>query len=89
MSYSVTFIGTTDKVVAALEAESEKLSGPSKEEYDNALPSLVNAVKQNFNPQDPQPLIKVEANGHGVKTDGKFVQSYCRVLVEPIYGILV
>lgn len=87
MSYSVTFFGKPEKVVEALESYSEKLSGPSKDEYDKALPNITGLVKQNFGTESQ--LLKVSANGHGTFQNGEPTQSYCAVNIETVYGLLV
>ncbi len=83
MSWSLTYIGNPDKIVAALEANSAKLEGKSKEEYDEALPHLVALVKQNHN-KAHEPALKLTANGHAY--DG---HSQCAVNLENLGGTLV
>lgn len=87
MSWSIKFFGHPDKVIEALEAESNKLSGESKVEYDAALPHIVGLVKQNYNDQS-KPLIQVDASGHGYSHDGKSMQRNCKVVVDYLYGTL-
>ena len=48
MSWSISFIGKPENVEKSQEANSEKLSGASKEEYDDAKPHLIAIVNQNF-----------------------------------------
>jgi hypothetical protein len=85
MSWSVQFIGKPEKVVEALNAESEKLNGQSKVEYDSALPHLVALVNENFGTGYP---VKLAASGHGtVYTDKSDRQ--LTVSLESIYGLLV
>jgi hypothetical protein len=84
MSWSVQFIGKPEKVVEALNAQSEKMSGESKVEYDSALPNLVGLVKENFGYDY---LVNLIASGHG-----QTGEKPCRQLtakVELIYGVLV
>lgn len=87
MSYSVTFIGTPEKIVEALEEYSTKISGPSKEEYENALPSIVALVK--LNKSTYPSLLKVGAYGHASSVEGKVIQSTCGVIIESVNGTLV
>jgi len=85
MSWSVQFIGKPEKVAEALNAESVKMSGESKKEYDSALPHLVGLVNENFG--TPY-LIKIAASGHGTvytnRSDRQLTAS-----IELIYGVLV
>lgn len=87
MSWSVSFIGKSENVIKALEAESEKLSGQSKIEYDGALPHLVGLVKENFGMVNQ--LFKVNASGHGYASNGEQINRQCTVNVEVFYSVLV
>lgn len=87
MSWSISFIGKPEKVVEALEAYSEKLTGPSKEEYDKALPNMASLVKQNFGNEGE--LVSVTANGNGYFENGVAKNGRCNVKVDSVYGILV
>lgn len=92
MSWSVSFLGKPEAVAAALERESEKHTGQSKVEYDDAKPHLVALVRQNFaDPAGPYqtPLIKFEACGSGCVQNGQQVQRSCTVKIEPLYANLV
>jgi hypothetical protein len=85
MSWSISFIGKPEKVVEALTAESLKLSGESKKEYDSALPHLIGLVNENFG--TPY-FIKLAASGHGtVYTDRSDRQ--LTASIELVYGLLV
>jgi hypothetical protein len=87
MSWSVNFIGKPQNVVNALIAESNKMSGQSKEEFDAALPHIVDLVKENIG---ENAFIKVDAAGHGIKDkDGIFYQKNCKVSIDYFYGNLV
>lgn len=84
MSWSVTFIGKPDNIVKALEENSSKLSGQSKEEYDAALPHLIGLIKQNYNSK-VDPALKLVASGHGANYgDAEGAQKYqqCTVSME-------
>lgn len=87
MSWSVSFFGKPEKVAEALEAYSDKLSGVSKQEYDNALPNMVNLVKQNFG--NDQELVKLAASGHGYAVDGEVKNSHLNCEITSVYGVLV
>lgn len=90
MSWSVTFIGKHENVIKALEEKSAKLSGDSKAEYDTVLPHLVGLVKENFNNNGIDVVVKVNAGGHGFKgTDGVEQYRQCTASVEQLYGVLV
>ena len=83
MSWTISFIGKPENVVAALEQQSEKMDGQSKVEYDAALPHFVALVKENF--ASTAPLLKITASGHG--HDNNYRQ--CTVNIEYVYVILV
>jgi len=85
MSWSIGFIGTTQKVVEALKAESEKLSGVSKNEFDAALPHLIGLVEQNMN-DTGQACVKLEANGHGTFSNGKQTSGNLTMSLQRFYG---
>lgn len=87
MSWSVLFIGEPEKVVKALNENSDKLSGYSKTEYDNALPHMVALVQQNFG--NINQLVKIVASGHGYIENGVPKQSTLTCEVSQIYGVLV
>ncbi len=87
MSWSVTFIGKPENVSKALNAQSEQLSGYSKEEFDAALPHLDGLVMQNFRVDDQYgPLmVKITASGSGQKD----TYGYCVCSIETMSGLLV
>jgi hypothetical protein len=87
MSWSVQFIGKPEKVIEALQKQSETMSGESKAEYDSALPHLIGIVKENIGYDWP---VKIVASGHGqsVTGDGK-VYRQLTASIELIYGLLV
>jgi hypothetical protein len=64
MSWSISYIGTPEKISKALKSHSETLTGKSKEEFDAALPHLDALVSQNVNTNYPIAL-RLNANGHG------------------------
>lgn len=83
MSWNINFTGKAEKVVEAMKAEAEKLSGQSREEYESALPHLVGLVEQNVavggNPEYPK-MIVIQASGHGSKNkDGAWTERNCTV----------
>lgn len=88
MSWSINLIGNPDNIVKALEAQSPKLTGNSKTEYDAALPHLVGLVQQNFNKSAP-PIIKLSANGHGYSVNDEAQYNNCNVSIESLGGMLV
>jgi len=90
MSWSINAIGKPENIVKALEAESTKMTGQSKVEYDDALPHLVGLVKQNFlGPDSEPPLIEVNANGSGYAKDGQQVTRDCAVTIKRHYTRMV
>lgn len=84
MSWSVGFIGKPEKVAEALTAQSDKMSGESKVEYDSALPHLVALVNENFGSDYP---VKLTAAGHG--TTGEKPNRTLTASIELVYGLLV
>ena len=85
MSWSISFIGKPEKVVEALQKQSETLTGESKIEYDSALPHLVGLVNENFGTPYS---VKIAASGHGtVYTDRSDRQ--LSASIELVYGLLV
>jgi hypothetical protein len=90
MSWSFSAIGTPDKIAEALEAESGKLSGESKREFDDAKPHLIGLLRQNLvveghgyaNPA----LVNFSASGSGSTRNGVDVQRQCSVKIEPMYA---
>jgi len=93
MSWSIAFIGKPQKVAEALEAESAKMSDQSKIEYDTALPHLVGLVKNNFVDEakygSKEPMLKINASGHGNVQNGEQIQRQVSVSIENIYNVLV
>lgn len=88
MSWSVNFVGKPENISKALEENSGKLSGVSKEEYDTALPHIVALVNQNFN-KDYPPILKIDANGHAYKDGDTTNYSNCSVSITVLGGQLV
>lgn len=98
MSWSINMVGTPDKIVAALDAESGKMSGQSKIEFDAALPALKTLVSQNFDNRDESKriVLRLAANGSGQSKqisgpDGSRVEEIdrsCRVSLESVGQLL-
>jgi hypothetical protein len=84
MSWSVQFIGKPEKIVEALQKQSETMSGESKVEYDCALPHLVGLVNENFGYDY---AIKLMASGHGMT--GEKPNRQLTTSIELICGLLV
>lgn len=91
MSWSVSFIGNPEKVAEALRAESEKLSGQSKVEYDAVAGSLAALVLENFNRGEGQqdPIVRLEAAGHGHAAGDAQVSRCVSVKLETFYAQLL
>lgn len=85
MSWSVSFVGKPENIVAALGFESAKLTGQCKVEFDDALPALVALVRQNFqNREGPgyyAPTITLEASGSGTAENDKQMNRSCQVKI--------
>jgi hypothetical protein len=90
MSWSITIIGHPQNVATALTAQSEKMEGQSKVEFDSALPHMAALVQENFNAEGvPAPVVKLTASGHGYATDGVQKQRYFTANIEVLYATLV
>lgn len=83
MSWSVNYLGTPDKITAALEKQSTTLSGPTKTEFDAALPHLVGLVAQNANAATA-PVLKLDASGSSYSG-----YSSCSVSLQTLGGTLL
>lgn len=83
MSWSINYIGSPEGISKALKDNSEKLSGPSKEEFDAALPHIDALVNQNYGGSYPH-VLKVEANGSG---HGDYRN--CNISISSLGGQLV
>ena len=89
MSWSIGFIGKTSNVAEALNAESAKLSGASKQEYDASLPHMVGLIQQNVQ-VGVEPIVKIQASGHGyIGTDGVVQNNQVQVVIERFNGNIV
>lgn len=84
MSWSFNAAGKPADLVAALRAESERLTGNSKSEFDEALPHLIGLIELN-SCEHPDQRIDLEANGHAVFADGKKSSSNCSVNISSFY----
>jgi hypothetical protein len=89
MSWSFTHEGTPEEVAAALDAQSERLSGQSKDEFDAALPHLKGLVAENFRSEPYRerykvnaPIVNLSANGSGLAVDGEQQERSCQVTLS-------
>lgn len=89
MSYSASFIGTPENIIKALQAESERLTGQSKIEFDNVLPNIVSLIGQNFSAENPVTPLKVNVSGHVYTSNGKPIYGTCFFSMETVPAILV
>lgn len=64
MSWSIQVIGTPENISKALQEQSEKLEGKSKEEFDEALPHIKALIDMNYNKAYSLQALEVSANGH-------------------------
>jgi hypothetical protein len=86
MSWSIALIGNPDAICKALDAQSEKMSGQSKQEFDEAIPAIKTLVSCNVNGQS----VRVTRNGHAsFDAAGTKIQGYTAVNIEPNYGLVV
>ncbi|MBX9790175.1 MAG: hypothetical protein K2Y37_14760 [Pirellulales bacterium] len=87
MSWSFTAVGRPELIAAALEAESAKLTGQCKVEFDAAWPHLAALLRENFALADSgyyPPLIEFYANGSGTSKEGRQLQRNCTVTIKPL-----
>lgn len=82
------YVGTPDNIVKALDAESERLTGDSKAEFDKVKPGLVALVQSNFNADNP-PALKLVASGHAYSANGEPKYGNCSVSLENLGVALV
>lgn len=80
MSWSISLVGTPEKVAEAVEqhAVASGLTGQSKEEYEEAAPHLAALARQN-SAEGASILIQLSASGSAYLKDGKKVNSTCAV----------
>lgn len=83
MSWSAYYIGTPEKLVEALQKQSESLSGNCKAEFDAALPHITGLIQQNKG-KDKPPILNLASSGSAY--DG---QSSCIVKIENLGSALV
>jgi hypothetical protein len=88
MSWSLVWVGTPEKIIAALDKESDRLTGQSKEEFDKVKPALVTLVEANYD-KTVTPALKLSANGHGYIENGEPKYSACNVSLENMGAALV
>jgi hypothetical protein len=86
MSWYANYIGTSDKISAALTKQSAGLSGPSKVEFDAALSCIQGLLGQNYNKAAgaTAPVLRLTASGSGYEQ-----QQSCTVNIENLGGALV
>lgn len=92
MSWSVNLVGKPEAVAAALEEESAKFEGQSKVEFDDAKSHLAALVKENFAKDGSgynEPVISLEASGHGTSRGGDQLQRTLTVKIQPSYSRIV
>jgi hypothetical protein len=85
MSWTVNTIGTPAKVVEELDAHSARLSGPSKDEMDAALPHIKGIIENNFGAYHESEAVIIRLNAYGSAQpgpDGAPGISRCSVSVE-------
>ena len=88
MSFSIVYIGTPENIIKALNAESARLTGDSKTEFDKALPGFKTLLEMNFNVDYPL-ILKLTANGHAYSANGEPKYGTCFVSLENLGATLV
>ena len=92
MSWSIHFSGKAVDVNAAIHAESAKLSGKSKLEYDTAKPHLIGLLEMNQSEDATSGkgpdnfLVSVRANGHASWNGDTRVSSSCYAEIKRLEG---
>lgn len=90
MSWSFKLIGTPSNVAKAIEVAGELWDETSKKEYEQSKPHLSALVKANFSQEGVQePLIEIEASGHGYFKDGVQQNGSLTATIKPLYGTVV
>jgi hypothetical protein len=92
MSWSFQAIGKPEKIVQALEEESNRLTAQSKVEFDDAKPHLAALVLQNFAKGDASLMpaaIHLNASGSGTSRGDEQMQRSCTVEIKPLYTRLL
>lgn len=87
MSWSISLLGTPDKVKEKLMAESARLTGLSKQEFDEALPHLTGLVDQIVCDQQP-PLVEFNGNGHASFKEGRKIDGNLSVSIKRLHTTL-
>lgn len=82
MSWSVSLVGTPEKVCQALDVYRKNLNGVSLEEYDEVLPGLKTIVQANAS--DYERVVHLEANGHSSRTGGVKTYASCNITLKPL-----
>lgn len=83
MSWSVSLVGSVEGIKVSLDAQGERLTGSSREEFDAAKPALVSLLDLNSNVGAAYHL---DANGHAYM-DGDRKVSSCAVSLRCV-GVL-
>lgn len=87
MSWSVTAIGKPEKVSEYLESYKETITGPSRKEYEEAMPHLQALVLLSMGSDK---VVQLNASGHAsFDSDGKKTYSNIAVTIGEIYGKLL
>jgi hypothetical protein len=85
MSWSVSFVGKPEKVIAALNADIAKLSDQSLAEYQDVLPHLTGLVEQ---AAGPRVCVRLRAAGHATRINGTKTEGHISVSLDQEYGLL-
>lgn len=89
MSWSFSAIGTPQKIIDAIQEESNRLTDQSKVEFDDAMPHLKGLVAENFSNAPASVLLNIFANGSGSPANGQQIQRSCCVKIERMYAKLL
>lgn len=84
MSWSIQVVGKPENVTKALEAHAERLTGQSRQEYDEALPALKTLVAGNVGPV----AVSVNASGHASFEAGLKTHSAINAEIKQLYGFV-
>lgn len=80
MSFSVQVVGKPDAIKRTLDAESARLTGQSKEEFDAVRPALDTILDQ----QVANGIVQLNANGHASFSNGEKTFGNVQVEIKPL-----
>lgn len=89
MSWYIDVTGSPEAVARAVDAESAKLSGACRDEYEKVKPALLALVRANFVTDEGKKngygigLYRLKASGSETTSSGHVICGSCQVSLEP------